>query len=208
MSTIRAVALLAAMSVLSACGAISALGDAATPLEVFVLEPPGDLPVRQGRPLARDIVIEEPTASGAVSTDRIMIQPSALQAQYLPGVRWGDPAPLMMQTLMLRSLDATGAFQFVGRRPLGPGGDFAIVSEIIDFQAELTPEGDAAVVEVRMIVRIVRERGVQVVATRRFAASSLAASLEDMALAQAFDEATGRVLSDFTVWTLETLGAI
>lgn len=196
------------MPLLSSCGTLSAIGDATTPLDVLVLEPPDDLPVRQGRPLARDIVIEEPTAGGALATDRIMIQPGALQAQYLPGVRWSDPAPVMVQTLMLRALDATGAFQYVGRRPLGSGGDFAIVTEIVDFQAELAPDGETAEVAVRLISRIVRESTADVVATRSFASRAAADSLEDLALAEAFDAATDRVISEFAVWTLSTLGAI
>jgi ABC-type uncharacterized transport system auxiliary subunit len=133
----------ALLPALAACGAVSALSDATTPMEVIVLEAPSDLPLRQGRPLPRDIIVEEPTAGGALNTDRIMIQPGALQAQYLPDVRWSDPAPVMLQTLMLRSLDQTAAFQYVGRRPLGPGGDFAILTEIVDFQAELSPDGDS-----------------------------------------------------------------
>jgi cholesterol transport system auxiliary component len=135
-----------------------------------------------------------------------MIQPGALQAQYLPDVRWSDPAPVMLQTLMLRSLDQTAAFQYVGRRPLGPGGDFAILTEIVDFQAELSPDGDSAEVSVRIIVRIVRERGADVVATRTFAARDRAVTLDDLDLARAFDAATGRVLSEFTVWALGPSG--
>ncbi|MCU4653022.1 ABC-type transport auxiliary lipoprotein family protein [Roseibacterium sp. SDUM158016] len=207
-SILRALGLALMLPLLASCGAVSALGDATTPLEVFVLEPPGDLPVRQGRPLSRDIIVEEPTTGGALATERIMIRPAALQAQYLPGVQWSDPAPVMLQTLMLRALDQTQAFEYVGRRPLGAGGDFAIVTELVDFQAELAPDGDSAQVSVRMISRIVRERGVTIVATRTFAATASAPSLEDRAIAEAFDEATGRVVSEFSVWVLSTLGAI
>lgn len=207
-SIFRTIAVAALLPALAACGAVSALSDATTPMEVIVLEAPSDLPLRQGRPLPRDIIVEEPTAGGALNTDRIMIQPGALQAQYLPDVRWSDPAPVMLQTLMLRSLDQTAAFQYVGRRPLGPGGDFAILTEIVDFQAELSPDGESAEVSVRIIVRIVRERGADVVATRTFAAREGAVTLDDLDLARAFDAATGRVLSDFTVWALSTLGAI
>lgn len=205
---LRMMTVAVALPALASCGAVSALSDATTPLDVIMLQPPADLPVREGRPQARDIIVEEPTAGGALATDRIMIQPGALQAQYLPDVRWSDPAPVMLQTLMLRALDETRAFQYVGRRPLGPGGDFAILTEMVDFQARLGPEGDTAEVDVRIIVRIVRERGAQVVATRTFAASQPAASLDDLDLAEAFDAATGRVISDFTVWSLSTLGAL
>jgi cholesterol transport system auxiliary component len=193
---------------LGGCAAVSAIGSATEALEVYELSTPTDLPVRQGAPQRRDIIVEVPTTGGALSTDRIMVRPAPLQAQYLPGVRWSEEAPVMLQTLMLRALDRTGAFQYVGRRPLGQGGDFAIVTELVDFQAELSPDGASAQVEVRMIARIVRERGVQIVATRSFAAQEAAQSLDDDAIANAFDAATGRVISDFSVWTLTSLGAL
>jgi cholesterol transport system auxiliary component len=204
----RAVLLAALVPVLASCSAVSALNSAATALDVLELQPPADLPVVQRRPLARDVIIEEPTTGGALATDRIMVRPAPLQASYLPGVRWSEAAPVMLQTLMLRTLDRTQAFQYVGRRPLGPGGDFAIVTELVDFQAELAPDGDSARVVVRMISRIVREQGLAIVATRTFTASETAASLDDAELAAAFDAATGRVMSDFAVWTLSSLGAI
>lgn len=204
----RAVLLVALLPVLASCGAVSALNSASTALDVLELQPPADLPVVQRRPLARDIIIEEPTTGGALATDRIMVRPAPLQASYLPGVRWSEAAPVMLQTLMLRALDRTQAFQYVGRRPLGAGGDFAIVTELVDFQAELAPDGNSARVVVRMISRIVREQGLAIVATRTFTASETTASLRDGDIAAAFDAATGRVLSDFTVWTLSSLGAI
>lgn len=205
--TIRALAVLLAIPMLASCSALSALNDANTPRNVFELQAPADLPARQGRMLARDIIIEEPTTSGALQTERIMIRPGALQAQYLPDVEWADPAPVMVQTLMLRALDSTQAFQYVGRKPLGPSGDFAIVTELIDFQAEQEPDADGARVVVRMITRIVRETDAEIIATRSFSASATAASLDDGALLGAFDAAAGRVISDFADWAVSSLGA-
>jgi cholesterol transport system auxiliary component len=206
--SVRALALALALPVvLSGCGAVSAIGSATEALEIYELTAPDDLPVRQGAPLSREVIIEVPSTSGALDTDRIMVRPAPLQAQYLPDIRWSEDAPVMLQTLMLRALDQTAAFQYVGRRPLGSGGDFAIVTELVDFQAELGAEGTAPVVQVRMVSRIVRESGVQIVAARTFAASERAASLDDADIAAAFDAAAGRVISDFTLWTLTNLGA-
>jgi cholesterol transport system auxiliary component len=203
----RPLALIALLPmVLASCGAVSALGDATQALDVYELSAPADLPVAR-RTLGRDVIIEVPTTGGALATDRIMIRPGPLQAQYLPDVRWSEEAPVMVQTLMLRALDATGAFQYVGRRPLGPGGDFAIVTELVDFQAELAADGETAEIVVRMVSRIVRERGVSIVASRTFATRERAASLDDADIAAAFDAATSRVISEFTLWTLGALGA-
>lgn len=206
--SIRRRALIAAtlLPFLAACGALSALNDAAEPLRVFELQPPEGLPTASGRPLARDVIVELPTTSGALETDRIMIRPGPLEAQYLPEARWGEVAPIMMQTLMLRTLDRTGAFQFVGRRPLGPSGDYAIVTELMDFQAVLAADGESAEVQVALIARIVREEGVRILATRSFSARQATLSLSDDDIVTAFDAAAGRVMAEFSTWTLATLG--
>ncbi|MBF9059028.1 hypothetical protein HKCCSP123_07505 [Rhodobacterales bacterium HKCCSP123] len=192
--------------ILSGCGALSALSDAAEPLDVYELQVPAGIePAR--RSLPRDVIVELPTTSGALETDRIMIRPTRLGAAYLPDARWGEPAPVMVQTVLTRTLDATGAFQYVGRRPLGPGGDFAIVTELLTFEAEALEDADEARVEVRMISRIVREEGIRVMATRSFTASEAAASLDDTAIVDAFDRAMDTVAREFSAWVLSTLGA-
>jgi cholesterol transport system auxiliary component len=191
--------------VLTGCGAISALDDATTTLSVYDLRA-ADQP-RAARQTDTHIIVELPNASGALDTDRIMIRPDPLQAQYLPDVRWSDPVPAMVQTLMLRSLESTDAASYVGRRPLGPGGDFAVLTELVDFQAELDPGGETATVRVEMIVRLLRERDTRVVASRTFRASAVAPSTETPAVVAAFDTAVEALMTAFTSWTLESVGA-
>lgn len=198
----RTIILAATLPLLAGCSAISALGDAATPMAVLELRPPALVQPAPSRVVARDVIIEVPTTGGALSTDRIMIRPSPLEAQYLPGVRWSEDAPVMVQTLMLRTLDATQSLRYVGRRPLGAGGDFAIVTELVDFQAELSADGLSARVDVGMIIRVVRERDVRIVASRTFNASALSPSLDDAALSSAFNTATAQVMTEFADWAL------
>lgn len=201
-SSIRTVLLAVGLPLLSGCGAISAINGATAALDVYELRVPADLPVTTGRVLQRDVVIELPTSGGALATDRIMVRPSPLQAQYLADVRWSEPTPVMVQTLMLRALDATQGLRYVGRRPLGASGDFAIVSELVDFQADLAPDANSATVEVRLIARIVRERDLGIVASRTFTASVPAASSDTPVLVDAFDAAVGQVMRDFAPWAM------
>ncbi|MDU8913373.1 ABC-type transport auxiliary lipoprotein family protein [Aestuariicoccus sp. MJ-SS9] len=202
----RRLAAAAALLALSGCAAISALGDASRPLDVYELRPPEAIaPVRRAVP--RDVIVELPTTSGALSTDRIMIRPDPLQAQYLPDVRWSEPTPVMVQTLMLRTIEATQAVRYVGRRPLGPGGDYAIVTEVVDFQAELGADGDSAEVRLRIIVRLVREADARIVASRTFVAEALSPSTETRSVIEAFDVASERLLADFAEWIPGVLGA-
>ncbi len=190
--------------ILTSCSAISALDSAGRPLEIVELRASASQIATRGR-APRDLIVELPSTGGALDTDRIMIRPSPLNAQYLPDVRWPDPTPAMLQTLILRSLENTQGLRYVGRRPIGQGGDVALVSELTDFQAEQTGP-DAARINLRLIARLVREEDAQVVATRIFTARAEVPSLKTTALVQGFDLATGTLLSNLTGWAIETLG--
>lgn len=193
-----------ALSLLSGCGALSAIGDATTPLDAFELRAP-DLP-QAGRMLSRSLSIEPPTSSGALDIDRILIKPNAVQSLYLPGARWSDKAPLMFQTVMLRAFEDTGALSYVGRRPLGGTGDFALISEITDFQAELNADGESAVTRIRLVARMVRESDASVLARRSFQSLAPAATTETLDVVQAFNVASDAVLSDLVRWGLDVIG--
>lgn len=203
---IRTIATILALSALTGCSAISAITSAATPLEVYELRPPDTIPASRGQ-LARDLIIEVPTTGGALNTDRIMIRPNALQAQYLPGVRWSDQLPIMVQTLLLRAVEDTGGLRYVGRRPLGARGDYALVTEIVDFQAEAGADGSSATIDLRLISRIVRESDAQILASRTFSASAITTSIATDPLIVAFDAASDQLLPEFASWVLSVLRA-
>lgn len=180
------------------CSALSLLGGGSDPLEIYELQTPAIRTAVSRRGV--EVVVEEPVASGALAVERIMISPSPLQAQYLPGVRWSDTAPVMVQTLLVRSLTETGALGSVGRRPVGSTADYAVLGELTDFQAEVAGEG--AVVRVRLILRLVREADARVVATRIFVAEQPAGSTGVETVVPAFDLAMSRVLGEAVPWVL------
>lgn len=192
---------------LSGCGAISALGDATTPLDAYDLRiDPALGPRAAAGPLARVLVVELPEVGGALDTDRILIRPNPLQAQYLPGARWTDPAPQMIQSLLVRTFEDSGALRHVGRRPIGPGGDFALIGTLTDMQAELV-DGGGALVRIRLNARLVREADATVIATRVFEGTAPAAGVTALPLVEAFNSAANTVVPAAARWALGTLGA-
>ena len=182
------------------CAAISALDEASQPLEVYELRAPAVRKAAIQRNI--ELIVEEPAASGSVATERIMIRPTPLQAQYLPGVRWADIAPVMVQTLLVRSLTESGAFRSVGRLPVGIEADYALLSELTDFQAEPIMDGEAAVIRVRIIARIVRESDARVVGTRAFTVTEEAETLDADAVVRAFERATSKMLTGVVAWVI------
>ena len=100
--TFRSLALVLLLTGLSGCAALTSVNDASVELDAYTLAP---LAVVETPARSVHLVVQLPTSAGALATDRILIKPSALQAQYLPDGRWTDPAPVLVQTLLLASLD-------------------------------------------------------------------------------------------------------
>lgn len=199
-----ALALLSAV-VLSGCAAITSISDATTPLQAYEVRAPADLPAVRGS-LRRDLVIEVPTASGAIDTDRILIRPDPFQVAYLPAARWTDPAPVMLQNQMVRSFEDTGALGYVGRRPLAGSADYLLVSELTDFQAELGPEGEATTTRVRLTARLVRERDAHILGSRTIETTAPAASTDPADVVEGVDAATTAALRELMIWALRRMG--
>jgi cholesterol transport system auxiliary component len=194
---VQAVALTALLA-LPGCGALSSLSGASEPLDAYALTPlegPGDA---RG---SRHVVIEVPTTSGAIATNRILIKPNPLQAAYLPGAAWTTATPEMVQTLLVQSMQASGAFRLVGRTSLGLFPDYTVLTEIRAFQAEPGPlVGPAYVVRIALTMTMLREADGALVASRSFEASAGAESASPLVLASAFDAAMGVVLRDAVPW--------
>ena len=191
--------LLLALTLVSACGP---LGKASAPLDAFTLSP---LPVISGTTSSRHLVVALPTASGAVTTDRILIKPNALQAEYLPKGRWVDPAPQLLQTLLVASLQNSGAYRLVGRDGAGLTPDYVLLVEVNAFQAEeLADHAAGTLVRVGLTVSLVREQDQSLIATRRFDRTAVASSSGTLNVVAAFDAATKQVLADTVGWVTKT----
>lgn len=198
-SLIRAAALFILLAVPGGCSSIASLSAASATLDAYALMPLGaDAPVA-GR---GHLVVELPTASGAIVTDRILVKPTPLQAAFLPGARWVDPVPDLVQTLLVQSLQASGGFRLVGRQALGLLPDYTLLTEIRDFQAETLPPGGAASHRIRvgLVLTLVRESDGTVIATRTVNAVATTGDAGTLTMVRAFDAAMSSVLTDAVAW--------
>ena len=192
----RTVLTITMLALLAGCGIFN---KAAETLDAYTLSPLAGDGDAQGA--TRHLVVELPTSSGALATDRILIKPNRLQAEYLPAGRWVDATPVLVQTLLVASLQNSGAFRLVGRDGAGLSPDYQLLIEVNDFQAEAPVDGvDATPVRVSLTMTLVRDEDGSLIATRRFEHSAVASSSETLALVSAFDQATQKVLSDTVAW--------
>lgn len=197
--------LLAALAILTlpGCAALSALqGEPAR--DVFELRSPVAGPVACGQGRRAELVVEPPKTSGVLDTERIMIRPNALQVQYLPDAVWSDTVPVMLQTLLVRTLGAYDIFSHVGRAPLGVSGDVALLTEVSDFNAVTGADGTRILM--RIDAQLVEEMGATVVARRQFRAEVPAAGTATVELVPAFDAAGQTVLGQVSDWAIGAVG--
>jgi cholesterol transport system auxiliary component len=110
----------------------------------------------------------------------------------------------MLQSALVETFLRSNAFRYVGRRPLGVSGDIALVSDLVDFGAEV--RGDGAVVEITLIARLVREEDATITATRTFTRSIPVPDTRSPTILAGFEAASNALLTDVAAWVLATRG--
>lgn len=195
----RRVALVGAISALGGCSAVSVLNTAAQPLDTYDLAPaPG---ATAGRRTNRTLLVARPEATAAIATDRIMIKPDTVSVTYLPDARWSDDLPLIVQSLLVRSISDTGRIGYVGRSDGGPVPDSALLVRMDTFQVNVLAN-DAFEVDVNIALTVLNDRDQRVVATRSFAQTAQAADNSPAAIVAAFQAVLNRLLPTMADWVL------
>ncbi len=199
MSAMRLTLIAFALSALASCGALSSLSGGSAPLDAYTLTPLTFADPGPG--LGPHLVVELPTTSGALATDRILIKPTPLQAQYLPDGRWIEPVPLLVQSLLLITLQNTGNYRLVGRDGAGLMPDYTLMTEIQDFQTQpALLGGTAQTVRITALLTMIRESDRSVFSSQRISIDAAASSDESEAIVMAFESAVRSFLGEVAIW--------
>ncbi|WP_102107638.1 ABC-type transport auxiliary lipoprotein family protein [Oceaniglobus roseus] len=195
----RRLVLLGGLAALSGCSAVSALNSAAVPLDTYDLSPPPAGPA--GRGGGTTLLIARPEASAALTSDRIMVRPDPAAIAYLPAAQWSDEAPLLVQSLLVRTLAGTGRLGYVGRSEGGPVPDVVALARLDAFEIEVAPDG-ALTARTAIALSLIRDRDQRVIGGRRFEATAPAADDSPKAVVAAFQAAMDRLLPEIAGWTV------
>jgi cholesterol transport system auxiliary component len=183
---------------LSACAAALDLARPDPP-RLYALTPKstfGDLPEVDAR-----ISVEVPTATAGLNTARIALRPTATTLEYYASARWIDVVPVMVQNLLLESLENTGSLDVLGREVVGIRADYALLTHIREFQADYGDAGPPRVL-VRLQARLVRLPRRTSLASTSEAFTVAAEDRSMQAIVAAFDEALGKALRGVVEWTV------
>jgi cholesterol transport system auxiliary component len=208
-SGFRSLGLAMTLVVLAGCSALSQLNTVATPTDLYALTPKSTF--SQSLPnLSEQLVVETPSATAAVSGDQIAVQPTPLQVQYLPGARWVDRAPLIVQKLLIESYENSNRVPAVGGSSIGLRADYYIVPDMREFQARVPQGADPSAplqIHVRLNIKIVDAVEDRIIASRSFEEFAVASSDQAADVVAAFDEALGDVMRDCVEWSIREIAA-
>lgn len=196
----RRIALMGAVSALGGCSALAALNSAAQPLDTYDLAPVTG--AKTGRRTSRTLLVARPEASAAIASDRIMVKPDAVSITYLPDARWTEELPLVMQSLLVRSISGTGRLGYVGRSDGGPVPDTALLVRMDAFHVEVSAGGAMQVV-VDIALTLINDRDQRVIATRTFAQSAPTSSDSPAAIVAAFQSVLDVTLPVMADWAIQ-----
>lgn len=192
-----AIVTVGAGALLAACALLSAGED---PPALYTLTPKSTFDGAL-RPVSWQLVVEPPTAAAHLNTSRIALAMTPTSADYYAKSAWTDRAPLLVQTLIVESLENSRRIIGVGRDPLAVRPTYVLQIELREFQSEYF-HGKPPLAHVRLVARLVRQADRQIVASRGFERCVRAGTDQVATVVQAFDEALGGVLKGLVAWTL------
>jgi cholesterol transport system auxiliary component len=152
------------------------------------------------------LVVDRPIASAGLNSQKIALQRTAVTLDYFGHANWTDTAPEMVQSLLIQSFESTGKIKAVSRESTQLRPDYALQSELRDFQAEYDAAGGPPTVRVRLNVKLVRMPDRVIIANDTVERTARAEGSDMEHIVLAFDQALGGVMKRIVEWTLTAPG--
>ncbi len=127
-----------------------------------------------------------------------VVQPDS-RFDYFSGVRWAEPAPQMLQQLLVRSLAADGRFATVVAAPSRVPADLTVDVELRSFEAVYAGDAAGPRVSVEMQVTLVDARKARRLTSFVVRKESAAADNRRTAVLAAFERASAEALQETVV---------
>lgn len=184
---------------LAVAGCSGALfGPQADPPETYRLETPAVPSAADRLPLV--LTVARPRAAESLDSDRIAVVRPDQRFDYYAGLRWSEPAPQMLQSLLVGSLQSAGRYEAVLAAPSRVPVDLLLDVELRRFEARYPLADAAPVVRVEMQLTLVDPRRSRRIAGVLVSAEAAAAADRRGDVMAAFEQATAKALADAAAW--------
>lgn len=191
---------LLALCWLSGCAA-SFLPRQASPPALYTLDvaaQTASIPIPVPEPGAPTLIVNAPTAASGFDSARLAYVQRAYEIEYFTLHQWVDTPVHMLEPLLLRAIEATGAFHAVVSAPTTASGRFRLDTRLIRLQQDFTVRPS----QVRLTLRaaLIDATTRSVVAQGEFNASVASSSEDPYGGIIAAQLATAQVLADLAAF--------
>ena len=149
-----------------------------------------------GATLPGAIAVARPRAPSSLDTEQVAVRRPNLGFDYYRGLRWSEPAPEMLQRLLVATLAADGRFAATFAAPARVPAEYLLDVELRRFEAEYTDPEAAPTVRVEAQFTLVASAGRMRLASFTLEASDVALQNRQGAVVAAFDRAVARLLQE------------
>lgn len=157
--------------------------------------------------LHKRLVIDVPSASESLDTDRIALTRNRTRFDYYADSIWTDRVPVLLQGLLVEAFENDSHVGEVGRDASALTPDYLLETEIRDFEARYGgPDGQPPAVAVALVLSLVRMPDRQMAGQTLITAMASAARNDLDSIVEAFDVAVGKAMTRSVTWTLRTMG--
>jgi cholesterol transport system auxiliary component len=163
-------------------------------LQAYRLEPV--TVVAGGEALDGALSVARPRAAESLDTERIAVAQAGSSFDYFAGVRWAEPAPRMLQQMLVDAFVADGRFAVTVASPSRVPVEFLLDVELREFTAAYAREGAPPEVRVQWQATLVDAKGGTRMGSVLAKASVTATANRREAIVQAFQQATDRAIAD------------
>jgi cholesterol transport system auxiliary component len=187
-------------------GCASLLPQPAAPPRLYTLTAIGDFPA--GLPkVGAQLLVDTPAAQASLDSTRIALSRTPTSIDYFADAAWTDRAPLMVQSLLVESLENSGRITAIARESLALRADFILKPELRHFEAVYRQGAEAPQALVQINVKLVAMPDRTIVGQRTVEGTAAAARNDIADIVTAFDAAFHQAARQIVDWTLGGLAA-
>lgn len=144
------------------------------------------------------ILVPEPTTTGTLDSERVVVMPAPLTVEYLGQSQWSDRLPRLVQLRLVQAFQNSGRFSAVGVPGQGLAIDYQVVTNIRNF--EISYETGQPVAKIAIAVTALDDKTGTVRATRIFTVSEPIAGQGNAALIAGLNGAFERISAEIVGW--------
>jgi len=152
-----------------------------------------------GASLPGAIAVARPRAPSSLDTEQVAVRQPDLGFDYYLGLRWSEPAPEMLQRLLVAALAADGRFAATFAAPARVPAEYLLDVELRRFEAEYSNPEAAPTVRVEAQFTLVASAGRNRLVSFTIEASEAALQNRQGSVVAAFDRAVARMMQEAVV---------